>query len=107
MASGRPVVSVPSGHIKKIIQHQVSGFLFPNDVVSWVTFLTMLPSREELMQMGAAAARAVESMTWEKTAARYLEVCQKLTVQQLFPRNTGLDFETTSSLAMAYPKESR
>jgi glycosyltransferase involved in cell wall biosynthesis len=107
MACGRPVVSVPSGHIKNIIQHQVSGFLFPNDVVSWVSFLKALPSREKLMQMGAAAARAVESVTWEKTAARYLEVCQKLTVQQLLPMNTGLDFETTCSIGTASPEESR
>jgi glycosyltransferase involved in cell wall biosynthesis len=107
MACGRPVVSVPSGHIRKLIKDQVTGFLFAHDMASWVRFLEALPSREKLMQMGAAAAQAVEPMTWEKTAARYLEVCQKLTVQQLLPRTTGLDFETTSSLAMASPKESR
>jgi len=97
MACGRPVVSVPSGHIKKLVQHQVSGFLFPNDVISWVSFLMTLPSRERLKEMGAAAARAVESMTWEKTAARYLEVCQKLTARQPPPVNTRLDCDQCPS----------
>jgi glycosyltransferase involved in cell wall biosynthesis len=90
MACGRPVVSVPSGHIKKLIEDQVSGFLFPNDVASWVTFLRTPPSRERLMHMGNAAARAVESMTWQKTAAVYLGACQKLTTQQLLPVNTSV-----------------
>jgi glycosyltransferase involved in cell wall biosynthesis len=85
MACARPVVSVPSGHIKDLIKHQVSGFLFPNDTASWVGFLKTLPSRESLHGMGAVAARTVESMTWEKTASRYLEVCQKLTSRQLLP----------------------
>jgi len=97
MACGRPVVSVPSGHIQKLVQHQVSGFLFPNDVISWVSFLMTLPSRERLKEMGAAAARAVESMTWEKTAARYLEVCQKLTARQPPPVNTRLDCDQRPS----------
>jgi glycosyltransferase involved in cell wall biosynthesis len=85
MACARPVVSVPSGHIKDLIKDQVSGFLFPNDTASWVGFLKTLPSRESLHGMGAVAARTVESMTWEKTAIRYLEVCQKLTSHQLLP----------------------
>ena len=92
MACARPVVSVPSGHIKNLIKDQVSGFLFPNDTASWVGFLKTLPSRESLHEMGAAAARTVEAMTWEKTAARYLEVCQKLTSRQLLPTKVGLRF---------------
>jgi glycosyltransferase involved in cell wall biosynthesis len=90
MACGRPVVSVPSGHIKNLIKDQVSGFLFPNDASSWGRFLETLPSRERLEEMGAAAARSVESMTWEKTAGRYLEVCQKLTARPLLPQNVSL-----------------
>ena len=85
MACGRPAVSVPSGHIKKLIKDQVSGFLCANDVESWVKFLETLPSRERIQEIGAAAAREVESKTWENTAARYLEVCQRLTVRQLLP----------------------
>ena len=80
MACGRPVVSVPSGPIQRLVEDRVSGFLFPNDVSSWRSFLKMLPSREQLASMGAAAARAVESLGWEKTAMRYLEVCERLTV---------------------------
>jgi len=79
MACARPVISIPSGHIAKLIEHQVSGFVLPNEVPSWVSFLEKLPSRERLENMGRAAARAVESVSWEKTAARYLEVCQRLT----------------------------
>lgn len=101
MACGRPVVSVPSGHLKKLIEDGVSGFLFPNDVVSWLTFLRKPPSRERLMQMGNVATRAVESMTWEKTAAVYLGACQKLTTQRLLPVNTSFvaqsDFAQTRS----------
>jgi glycosyltransferase involved in cell wall biosynthesis len=76
MACGRPVASVPSGHIKRLIKDQLSGFLFPNDVPSWISFLKTLPSRDRLKQMGDAALRAVESISWEQTARRYLEVCQ-------------------------------
>jgi glycosyltransferase involved in cell wall biosynthesis len=91
MACGRPVASVPSGHIKKLIEDQVSGYLLPNDTPSWVAFLKKLPSRERLDQMGRCAAQAVKSITWEKTAERYLEVCQKLTARQLLPCNRGAD----------------
>lgn len=78
MACGRPVVSVPSGHIKKLIDDCVSGFLFPNDVASWTSFFKAFPSREQLEEIGRAASQAVESLSWEKTAARYLELCQRL-----------------------------
>jgi len=78
MACGRPVVSVPSGNIQKLIEDQVSGFLFPNDVYSWVSFFAAPPSREQLHGMGRAAAQAVQPLSWEKTAARYFEVCQDL-----------------------------
>ena len=83
MACGRPVVSVPSGNIQRLIEDQVSGFLFPNDVVSWVSFFAAPPSREQLRGMGRAAARTVASLSWEKTAAQYLEVCHKLTGQEV------------------------
>ena len=80
MACGRPVVSIASGNIQRLIEDQVSGFLFPNDVCSWVSFLKVLPSRAQLSGMGQAAARAVESLSWENTAAQYWQVCQRLTV---------------------------
>jgi glycosyltransferase involved in cell wall biosynthesis len=105
MACGRPVVSIPSGHINKLVKDQISGFLFPNDVSAWVRFLETLPSRERLKEMGAAAARQVESMTWEKTAAQYLEVCQKLTARQLLPMNAWLDLESPYSIRPRSPEE--
>ena len=98
MACGRPVASVPSGHIEKLIKDQVSGFLFPNEAGSWVSFLETLPSRERLAEMGLAAARAVESMTWEKTAVRYLEACQKLTTRQLLPTTPDAALGSSFSL---------
>jgi glycosyltransferase involved in cell wall biosynthesis len=78
MACGRPVISVPSGHIQALIDDQVSGLLFPNEVSSWLVFLKTLPSRRQLQAMGRVAMQAVESLSWECTAARYLEVSQKL-----------------------------
>jgi glycosyltransferase involved in cell wall biosynthesis len=78
MACGRPVISVPSGHIQTLIEDQVTGFLFPNDVAAWRTFLEALPTRQRLEDMGRAAAQAVTSLSWEHTAARYLEVSQRL-----------------------------
>jgi glycosyltransferase involved in cell wall biosynthesis len=79
MACGRPVVSVSSGSIRRLIEDQVSGFLFPNEVASWVAFLKSPPSRGRLRDMGQVAARSVEALSWEATAARYFEICQKLT----------------------------
>jgi glycosyltransferase involved in cell wall biosynthesis len=78
MACGRPVVSVPSGHIQKLVDDRISGFLFPNEASCWASFVRTLPSREELAGMGRAAARAVEPVSWRRTAARYLEACQRL-----------------------------
>jgi glycosyltransferase involved in cell wall biosynthesis len=78
MACGRPVVSVPSGSIQRLIQDQVSGFVFPNDVAAWRSFFKALPSRAQLKHMGRPAAGAVASRSWERTAASYLEVCRKL-----------------------------
>jgi glycosyltransferase involved in cell wall biosynthesis len=80
MACGRPVVSIPNGYIQRLVEDQISGFLFQNDVSSWTAFLQALPSRNQLRDMGQVAARAVESLSWEGTAARYLEVCRRLTV---------------------------
>ena len=78
MACGRPVISVPSGHIQRLVEDQVSGFLFTNQVSCWTSFVNGLPSRERLASMGRAATRAVESVSWQRTAAGYLAACQKL-----------------------------
>jgi glycosyltransferase involved in cell wall biosynthesis len=79
MACARPVVSVPSGPIQRLVEDCVSGFLFPNDVSSWQTFLKILPCRKQLASMGGAAAQAVKALSWEKTASGYLQVCERLT----------------------------
>jgi glycosyltransferase involved in cell wall biosynthesis len=79
MACGRPVVSVPSPPIQRLVEEGVSGFLFPNEIPRWVSFLKRLPSRKQLASMGAAAVQAVESLSWEKTALQYLQVCEKVT----------------------------
>ena len=93
MACGRPVVSVPSGHIRKLIDPGVSGFLFPNDLPSWIAFLKALPSQDNLIEMGHSAARTARSMTWLKTAERYLELCQELTAKQSIRVKARIGFE--------------
>jgi D-inositol-3-phosphate glycosyltransferase len=78
MACARPVVSVPSGPIQRLIDHQVSGYIFPNSVAQWSTFLRALPARERLAEMGIAAAQAVASIRWDVTARSYLSVCERV-----------------------------
>jgi glycosyltransferase involved in cell wall biosynthesis len=76
MACGRPVASVPSAGANRLVAPGVSGFLFPNEAHAWRSFFSAVPGRDTLASMGAAAARAVESVTWSRTAARYLETCE-------------------------------
>jgi glycosyltransferase involved in cell wall biosynthesis len=82
---GRPVVSIASGRIRSLVKEGETGFLFPNDVGSWTTFLAKLPSRERLRTMSAAAA-ATKLTSWEDTAAAYLELCER---QLQLSRNTS------------------
>jgi glycosyltransferase involved in cell wall biosynthesis len=78
MASARPVVSVPSGHVHKLIQHSISGFLFPHDTAHWVDFLRHCPPRQQLKQMGTVAASATSVQSWEEVAQAYLTLCQQV-----------------------------
>ena len=78
MACARPVVSVPSGHIQTLIEDQQTGFLVPNAVSAWHAFLRQLPDRHGLAAMGTRAAHAVASVSWENTAAQYLEASRSL-----------------------------
>jgi glycosyltransferase involved in cell wall biosynthesis len=78
MACARPVASVPQGHIVKLIEDQSNGFLLPNTVPGWATFLQALPSRARLEDMGRRAAERVEGCNWERTAAQYLEAARRL-----------------------------
>jgi D-inositol-3-phosphate glycosyltransferase len=76
MACARPVISVPSGHILRLVEDRRTGFLFPNEASAWAAFLAALPSRERLAAMGQTAAAAVASLSWERTAAGYLKVAR-------------------------------
>jgi len=86
MACARSVASVPHGHILRLIEHQVSGFLLPNDVDAWTAFLNALPSRARLQAMGREAAKRVAALTWEKTADRYLDIARRLLTKRGQPR---------------------
>ncbi len=86
MACARPVVSVPSGHIEDLIADGVSGFLVPNASSAWLDFLRALPARSRLAEMGSEAACAVVDVSWEHTAAQYLEVSRRLLIEQMATR---------------------
>jgi len=75
MACAKPVVSVPSGSILKLIEPGATGFVFDNHVDAWVSLLSAMPSRTQLASMGHAAAAAVALVSWRTTASRYLDVC--------------------------------
>jgi glycosyltransferase involved in cell wall biosynthesis len=81
MASARPVVSVPSGHVRKLIQHGISGFLFPHDAAHWADFLRHCPPRQQLKQMGLVAASATSVQSWEDVAQTYLTLCEQVVMQ--------------------------
>ena len=76
MVSARPVISVPSGHILKLVQDGVSGFLFPNEVAYWRDFLRTCPSRAQLRHMGRAARQTVPVWSWDEVARTYFRLCQ-------------------------------
>jgi glycosyltransferase involved in cell wall biosynthesis len=76
LSCGRPVASVPSGRIPQLVQHGVSGFLFPNQASEWRRFLAERPSRERLRRMGEAAAQ-VPLNSWDNTAQGYLSLCER------------------------------
>jgi len=78
MACARPAVSVPNSYTLKLIQHGINGFLFPNEIPLWTDLLRSFPRRGELKEMGIAALGAVSDFSWEKTAAAYLRVCERV-----------------------------
>ncbi|RPJ43903.1 MAG: glycosyltransferase [Candidatus Latescibacterota bacterium] len=77
MACGRPVASVPSGGIRRMIRHGETGFLLANEREAWGALLRELPPRDRLREMGEAAAREAPAPDWGETAARYLEICER------------------------------
>jgi glycosyltransferase involved in cell wall biosynthesis len=78
MACGRAVISVPSGHVKSLIDHQKSGLLFANQEAAWRDYLDKPPSSAQLDAMGRVAANVVAAISWEDTAARYLALAESL-----------------------------
>jgi glycosyltransferase involved in cell wall biosynthesis len=78
MACARPVVGSAAGQARALLEHGISAVLFPNDVSAWARFFRDVPPREQLAEMGRAAAKAAESISWDRTAARYLDVCERV-----------------------------
>jgi glycosyltransferase involved in cell wall biosynthesis len=76
LSAGRAVVSVPSGRILELVREGVSGFLFDNEIDDWLAFLRQCPDREQLRQMGEAAA-ASPCDSWEDTALAYHTICER------------------------------
>ena len=74
MACERPVASVPHGHILQLIDHQVTGFLVNNNADAWTALFRSMPSRQRACRNGRTAAQRVASLSWNATAARYLEL---------------------------------
>ncbi|MDF1587370.1 glycosyltransferase family 4 protein [Marinimicrococcus flavescens] len=77
LSVGRPVASAPSARMLELLRHGETGFLFENSLARWQAFLADRPSRQRLAEMGALAARS-ELHGWDKTARRYLALCERL-----------------------------
>ena len=84
MACARPVVSIPSGNIRKLIAHGVTGYLFDNTREAWSEFLGDMPDRSSLARMGEAAAPTVKSLTWTETARQYLRIGSEIADKPLY-----------------------
>ncbi len=91
LAGGRPVASVPSGHIRELVKPGVTGFLFPNLVEDWLDFIGSMPSRRRLKEMGEAALRESSFRSWEDTALEYLSLCER---EVLKSKETGHTIST-------------
>jgi glycosyltransferase involved in cell wall biosynthesis len=85
MACARPVVSVPSGSITRLIEDGRNGFLLANEAGAWGAFLAALPDRARLAAMGEAAARSAQAISWDQTAHGYLSVCERLVTSRGVP----------------------
>jgi glycosyltransferase involved in cell wall biosynthesis len=84
MACARPVVSIPSGNIRNLIAHGVTGYLFDNTREAWSDFLSDMPDRSLLAKMGEAAAPTVRSLTWSETARQYLRIGSEIANKPLY-----------------------
>jgi glycosyltransferase involved in cell wall biosynthesis len=78
MACARPVIGNAAGEARALLEDLISGFIFPNNVAAWTRFFRSGTPREQLAEMGRAAAKAAESLSWRRTAARYMEIVERV-----------------------------
>ena len=78
MACARPVASVPSGNVRRLIRPGHSGLLLPNTPDAWAELFRSLPSVDELDRMGRHARDTALELTWARTAVGYRDVCASL-----------------------------
>lgn len=76
VAAGRPLVSVRSGAIPRLVEDGVTGFLIDHTRAAWRDLFGRLPGQARLREMGrAAAARPVRS--WADVARDYIALCEE------------------------------
>ena len=78
LSCGRPVISVPSARLFKLIQPDVTGFLMPHEVSAWQKFLDDFPSRERFKTMANEVTDRHSHHGWDKTAKEYFKICEAL-----------------------------
>jgi len=70
LSAGRPVVTVRSGSLERLVQDGRTGFFVANEEGAWYDLLKGRPSRERLRGMGAAAAET-ELMSWQDVSRAF------------------------------------
>ncbi len=76
LAAGRPVASVRSGTIPKLVADGRTGFLVEHTPAGWSALFERLPDRARLAAMGRAAA-AEPVRGWAEVALDVLAVCER------------------------------
>ncbi len=74
MSAGRPVATVGSGTLTRLVQDGVTGFLLDNDVDSWDRLLRRRLPSADLRRMGAAAA-AADLKSWSEIGRMFQQLC--------------------------------
>lgn len=85
MASGLPVVASRAAGAAELITHEVDGLLtdHPWDADEIGAGIRMLAADQELRErMGAAARRAIERHTWDRTAEQTMAVYREVIAEQ-------------------------
>lgn len=82
MAAGIPVIGTNIDGIKELIQHAVSGLLFPpGDTEQLARHITHLRNSAELRKRYGEAGRKFiinNGLTWEKAAKRYVDIYEEV-----------------------------